>query len=65
MRNFSKPIFNGTATTLTNFRLRANIYPEVVLLKSSVISPIMDSIIVARNFGIVGFKYSGENYSLQ
>lgn len=62
---FSKPIFNGTATTLTNFRLRANIYPEVVLLKSSVISPIMDSIIVARNFGIVGFKYSGENYSLQ
>ena len=62
---FSKPIFNGTATTLNNFRLRTNIYPEVVLLKSSVIFPIMDSIIVAKNFGIVGFKYNGENYSLQ
>ena len=61
----SKPIFNGTATILNNFRLRTNIYPEVILLKSSLASPIMDSVVVAKNFGIVGFKYNGESYSLQ
>jgi hypothetical protein len=62
---FSKPIFNGTAYNLNNFRLRTIIYPEVILLKSSVISPIMDSVIIAKNYGIIGFKYNGENYSLQ
>lgn len=61
----SKPIFNGTATTLTNFRLRTNVYAEVILLKSSLLTPIMDSVVVAKNFGIVGFKYNGESYSLQ
>ena len=61
----SKPIFNGTATTLSNFTLRTNVYPEVILLKSSLLTPIMDSVVVAKNFGIVGFKYNGDSYSLQ
>lgn len=61
----TKPVFNGTATNLTNFRLRLNLYPEVILLKSSLANPIMDSVVVAKNFGIVGFKYNGDSYVLQ
>ena len=61
----TKPVFNGTAINLTNFRLRSSIYQEVILLKSSLANPIMDSVVVAKNFGIVGFKYNGESYMLQ
>jgi len=61
----TKPVFNGTATNLTNFKLRSSIYQEVILLKSSLANPIMDSVVVAKNFGIVGFKYNGESYMLQ
>ena len=61
----TKSIFNGTATNLTNFRLRSSIYSEVILLKSSLANPIMDSVVVAKNFGIVGFKYNGDSYTLQ
>jgi hypothetical protein len=61
----TKPVFNGTTINLTNFRLRSSIYQEVILLKSSLANPIMDSVVVAKNFGIVGFKYNGESYMLQ
>ena len=61
----TKPVFNGTAINLTNFRLRSSIYQEVILLKSSLANPIMDSVVVAKNFGIVGFKYNGESYMIQ
>ncbi|MFM2393705.1 MAG: hypothetical protein RLZZ546_1687, partial [Bacteroidota bacterium] len=49
----------------TNYKLRSSIYQEVILLKSSLANPIMDSVVVAKNFGIVGFKYNGESYMLQ
>ncbi|TAG30045.1 MAG: hypothetical protein EAZ35_08715 [Sphingobacteriia bacterium] len=61
----TKSVFNGTATNLTNFRLRSSVYSEVILLKSSLANPIMDSVVIAKNFGIVGFRYNGDSFILQ
>lgn len=50
--------------SLNNYRLNNTIYPRVILLKSAILNPLVDSIILARNYGIAGFKYKGVSYSL-
>jgi hypothetical protein len=49
---------------LNNYRLNNTTYPQVILLKSANLNPLLDSIILARNYGIAGFKYKGVSYSL-
>ena len=49
---------------LNNYRLNNTTYPRVIILKSAYLNPILDSIILARNYGIAGFKYKGVRYAL-
>lgn len=48
-----------------NYRLNNTTYPRVIILKSAYLNPMLDSIILARNYGIAGFKYKGVRYALQ
>ena len=50
---------------LNNYRLNNTTYPRVIILKSAYLNPLLDSIILARNYGIAGFKYKGVRYALQ
>jgi hypothetical protein len=49
---------------LNNYRLNNTTYPRVIILKSAFLNPMLDSIILARNYGIAGFKYKGVRYAL-
>lgn len=49
---------------LNNYRLNNTTYPRVIILKSAYLNPMLDSIILARNYGIAGFKYKGVRYAL-
>ena len=55
--------YQGT-TPLSNFQLKNRIYPTGVLLSSRYKDHVIDSIYLAKNFGIVGFKYQKVWYYL-
>jgi hypothetical protein len=52
------------ATPLSNFQLKNRIYPTGVLLSSRYKDHVIDSIYLAKNFGVVGFKYKKVWYFL-
>ncbi len=54
------------AKRLSNYPVGTRTYQEVILLlHSPVYSDNIDSVFIANHVGIVGFKYSGNKYSLQ
>ena len=61
---FSQAQNNPNIITLNNYRLNNTTYPQVILLKSADLNPLIDSIFLARNYGIAGFKYKGVRYTL-
>ena len=55
--------YQGT-TPLSNFQLKNRIYPTGILHSSRYKNHVFDSIYLAKNFGIVGFKYKSVWYFL-
>jgi hypothetical protein len=54
------------AKTLFQFLIGSKTYREVIVVfRSSSAPDIVDSVMIANNNGIVGFKYYGKKYSLQ
>lgn len=54
------------AKRLANFQVGSTIYPEAILLLSSpALTNNIDSVVIANNKGIVGFRYANNNYTLQ
>lgn len=62
---FSRAGNDQNIIPLNNYRLNNTTYPQVILLKSANLNPLIDSIFLAKNHGIVGFKYKGVKYALQ
>jgi hypothetical protein len=64
-RFFNSPA-NPTVVPLTNYEIAGRIYPEVRLfLANEGNSKSTDSIVLAKGFGIVAFKYKNRNYRLK
>lgn len=63
---FQKAREGSVAKRLSNYTIGSRTYGEVILMLNSVgNSNSIDSIFIANNVGIVGFKYMGKKYSLQ
>jgi hypothetical protein len=53
------------ARKFSNYTIGSRTYPEVILLKATAASATIDSIFIANNTGIAGFKYNGIRYNIQ
>ncbi len=63
---FQKARDGSVAKRLNNSTIGSRTYAEVILLLNSAgNSNSIDSVFIANNVGIVGFKYLGKKYSLQ
>jgi len=63
---FQKAREGSVAKRLSNYTIGGRTYGEVILMLNSVgNSNSIDSVFIANNVGIVGFKHMGKKYSLQ